>query len=107
MRHFDTAIVNVPLAKRGNIDAAMDAYKREVAKKERATRKAVMAQRDALVKQSLALLDQIPAEWYAAQAKKYNTTKKQIRVMLESQLRQHPQSCVKAFAKQVDSHCNT
>ena len=32
---MDTAIVNIPLAKRGNIDAQLDAYKREQAKLDR------------------------------------------------------------------------
>lgn len=59
---LDHGTLNVPLAKRGNIDAQIDKWKREQAAEKKAARREAEAKRKALKPVALAMVDAIPAE---------------------------------------------
>lgn len=83
---LDHGMLNVPLAKRGDIDAQIDAYKREQAAAANVSRKAATAQRKsdkATAKVCLALILDRP-ELLAAKAEALNVTVKDLREQLRS-----------------------
>jgi len=78
---LDHGMLNVPLAKRGNIDAQLDAYKRDQAAAASATRKAATVQHKsdkATAKVCLTLILDRP-ELLAAKAETMNVTVKDLR----------------------------
>lgn len=83
---LDHGVLNVPLAKRGDIDAQLDAYKREQARLASVARKAASVQRKsdkATAKVCLALILTRP-ELIAAKAEALNVTVKDLREQLRS-----------------------
>lgn len=78
---LDHGILNVPLAKRGNIDSQIDAYQRDQAATATAARKTATVQRKsdkATAKVCLALILERP-ELLAAKAEVMNVTVKDLR----------------------------
>jgi hypothetical protein len=83
---LDHGILNVPLAKRGDIDAQIDAYKREQAAAANVARNAATVQRKsdkATAKVCLALILERP-ELLATKAETLNVTAKDLREQLRS-----------------------
>jgi hypothetical protein len=83
---LDHGVLNVPLAKRGNIDAQIDAYKREQARVANVARKAASVQRKsdkATAKVCLTLILNRP-ELLAAKAEALNVTVKDLREQLRN-----------------------
>lgn len=80
----DPAIVNVPLAKRGNINAQLDAYKRTQAADRKALAKEQARKRDAYRKECTAILDGIPAERFVEMGRKAGLSGKQVEAHLRS-----------------------
>lgn len=80
MAGLDHGILNLPLSKRGNIDAQIDAWKRQEAKAWKdASRKAHHERRAAS-----AALKAAPDEWLSGLAARQNRTIKQTRAKLRS-----------------------
>ncbi len=80
----DPAIVNVPLAKRGDINAQLDAYKREKLARCRAEAKAASQKRDSYRKECFAIIDAMPAERFALLGANTGQTAKQAEASLRS-----------------------
>jgi len=76
---FDHGILNVPLAKRGNIDAQLDAYKAQQARDARAKAKADAALTKEQRIQAKGLVEAADAEMIARVAAKAGKTPAQVR----------------------------
>lgn len=87
----DGAIVNIPLSKRGNIDAQIDRYKAEQEKQKRADHKARKAAKDLLIEEARRLFYAAPDGAFAAMAERHGKTPKQVRALLKSYVRARPQ----------------
>lgn len=87
----DGATVNIPLGKRGNIDAQIDRYKAEQEKQKRAEHKALNDAKAQLIAEARRLFDAAPDSAFNAMAKRHGKTPKQVRAMLKSYVRARPQ----------------
>lgn len=94
---FDHGILNVPLAKRGNIDARIDAYKRDQAKAAKAKARAVAADVKALAVTAKALVDNLPAERLAVLANKSGLTVTQAHKKLRSMAHWSPAFVIRSL----------
>jgi hypothetical protein len=101
MQSTDNAIVNIPLAKRGNIDAQLDAYKAQQAALATIARKAAaQAHRTAkaAAKVALAALLADP-ELIAAKAARVGGTPRELAAMLTDWSKWEPAKLLKAHAE--------
>ena len=87
----DGAIVNIPLSKRGNIDAQIDRYKAEQENQTRAEHKAWKDAKAPLIAEARRLFDAAPDSAFAAMAQRHGKTPKQVRTLLKSYVRARPQ----------------
>lgn len=81
---LDHGILNVPLSKRGNIDAQLDAYKAQQAAERRAKAKADAAEMKALRARAKALVDAADPAVLAAAAARSGSTVAAVKAMLRS-----------------------
>jgi ATP-dependent Clp protease ATP-binding subunit ClpA len=103
MRHFDTAVVNVPLAKRGNIDAQIDRFKREQAAEQRAAAKVRAAQRreeKRLAKEALAQHGPAMIKHYSA---KLNVKETDISRTLDHWMKMAPAKLLRKIGAYLDA----
>lgn len=87
---FDHGILNIPLDKRGNIDAQLDAYKAQQSRCARAKAKADAAETKAQREQAKALVSTADSEMIARVATKSGTTPAQVRARLKSDAHWNP-----------------
>lgn len=87
----DGAIVNIPLSKRGDIDAQIDRYKAEQEKQKREEHKAWRDDKAPLIAEARRLFDAAPDSAFAAMAERHGKTTKQVRSALKSYVRARPQ----------------
>lgn len=98
---FDHGILNVPLAKRGNIDKQIDAYKAEQARSTAQRLKAARQRhRDALALAKAAIA-QVSDERMAAMGKPYGLTVKQTRAQFVSAASVNPERVAKAMQREL------
>lgn len=98
--HLDHGILNVPLAKRGNIDAQIDRYKAEQALAARAERKARAERFRADKAAAKSLFAEIGQQMIDAFAAKYG--RKEVRALLDGWVKWQPSKFL-AAAKQFQS----
>jgi hypothetical protein len=100
---LDHGMLNVPLAKRGNIDAQIDAYKATEAAKAKADRKSAAAARAVLKTQAkAALADLVAAEGLlASKAAKLNITRAALLEKLTDWSKWEPAKLIKLHADWV------
>jgi len=100
---LDHGMLNLPLAKRGNIDSQLDAYKRAQAITAKAAQKDVAAQHrmdKSLAKQALA--EMITADGLLdARAHKAGTTRKVLVDVLTQWAKWEPKKVLKAYAEWI------
>ncbi|KRG60796.1 hypothetical protein ABB25_00965 [Stenotrophomonas koreensis] len=94
----DPAVVNVPLSKRGNIDAQIDRYKAEQEKARRAADAAHRANKSQLIAEARRRFDAAPDSAFAAMAERHGKTAKQVRASLKSYVRARPQWIIDLLA---------
>ena len=94
----DPAVVNVPLSKRGDIDAQIDRYKAEQEKAKRAADAAHRANKALLIDEARRLFDAAPDSAFAAMAERHGKTAKQVRASLKSYVRARPQWIIDLLA---------
>lgn len=82
--HLDTAIINLPLAKRGAIDAQLDAYKAQQAREAKVSRKAAAATTKELRAAAKAAVAGLTADQLDAIAARIGSTRVQARKELHS-----------------------
>lgn len=93
----DNAIVNVPLSKRGDIDAQLDAYKRNAAREERQLSKALAYETKRLRERAKAIVSSLPVERIAKGGKVAGVTPTQYRKWLMSQAHWNPSLVLRVF----------
>jgi predicted DsbA family dithiol-disulfide isomerase len=81
---LDHGIINVPLSKRGNIDAQLDSHKAQQAAERRAQAKAAAAETKALRARAKALVDAADPAVLAAAAARSGSTVAAVKAMLRS-----------------------
>lgn len=91
----DGAIVNIPLSKRGNIDAQIDRYKADQEKQKRADHKAWKEAKAPLIAEARRLFDAAPDGAFAGLAERNGRTVKQVRASLKSYVRARPEMIIK------------
>ena len=96
-RTLDHGILNVPLAKRGNIDAQIDRYKADQARAAKAADKERAARLKAERAEAKALLAQAPADRIAALADRFGMTPAKMRSHLASEAHWRPALIIKLF----------
>lgn len=94
----DPAVVNVPLSKRGDIDAQIDRHKAEQEKQKRAEHKAWKDAKEPLIAEARRLFDAAPDSAFAAMAERHGKTPKQVRAVLKSYVRARPQWIIDLLA---------
>ena len=95
---LDHGILNVPLAKRGNIDAQIDRWKADQASAAKAERKAQAVQTAAACIEAKALVAAITPERLAQLAERTGQTKAAVRKHLKSQAHWNPEFVVKLLS---------
>lgn len=90
MTRNDPAIVNLPLAKRGNIDRQLDAYKAQQAAESRAAAKAQAAETRALRAQAKRMVDAATDAQLAGLVARTGKTTAQVRAHLRSEAHWSP-----------------
>lgn len=100
-REKDLAVVNIPLSKRGNIDAQIDKYKAEQKKKKDAEDKATFAkakeERQAVVAKGKELFEKYGQEIIDYYSKKTGKSKTDIRALIKDWAQYHPDRLEKAI----------
>lgn len=96
---IDNAIVNVPLSKRGDIDAQLDAYKRNKAREERQLCKALAQETKLLRERAKAIVSGLPVERIAKRAEAAGMTTVQYRKRLMSEAHWNPNMIVRLFGE--------
>lgn len=99
---LDHGLLNVPLHKRGNIDAQIDRYKAGLAATEKADRKARETARRLAKPQAVALFEAATQERLAALAAHAKCTVAELRRHLKSQCHWEPQFVVKLLTTTED-----
>ena len=101
MHSTDNAIVNIPLAKRGNIDAQLDAYKVRLAALATIARKAAaQSKREAKAAAKVALAELLAnPELIAAKAARIGGTPREMAAMLTDWSKWEPAKLLKAHAE--------
>ena len=97
----DNAIVNVPLAKRGNIDAQLDAYKRGKAREERRLCRALAQETKALRERAKMIVSSLPLERIAKGGKVAGMTPAQYRKRLMSEAHWRPSLILRVFGSKA------
>ena len=97
-RTLDHGILNVSLAKRGNIDAQIDRYKADQAREAKASAKERAAQLKADRKIAKALLSTADADRIASMAARFGLTPAKMRAHLKSEAHWQPALIIKLFA---------
>lgn len=101
---LDHGTLNLPLAKRGDIDAQIDRYKADQARQQRADRRARSVQHAADQTQAKELLAAVTDERMAELAAKCGVTVAKLRKQLKSDAHWNPRSVIGTFApRQVSS----
>lgn len=95
---FDHGLLNIPLAKRGNIDAQIDRWKADQARTAKAERKAQAVQTAAARIEAKALLAAITPERLAQLAERTGQTAAAVRKHLKSEAHWNPEFVVKLLA---------
>lgn len=93
----DNAIVNVPLSKRGDIDAQLDAYKRNKAREERQLCKALAQETKRLRERAKAIVSGLPDERIAGVGKLVGMTPTRYRKWLMSEAHWNPNLIIRAY----------
>lgn len=93
---LDHGVLNVPLAKRGNIDSQIDRFKADQARADAMTRKAAAKLMAEQRIQAKAILAGMSDERIAAMAAKHRTTPSDIRQMLKSIAYFNPAQLIRA-----------
>lgn len=99
-RRFDPGELNVPLSKRGDIDAQIDRYKADEAKKARTKEKAGRAEWNEKVKTAKEAIGRLSDERLVELGRPYGMTAKQTRSQLLSQASTTPDATLKAMRKE-------
>ena len=98
---IDSAIVNVPLRKRGNIDAQLDAYKRDKAREERQLCKALAYETKCLRERAKAIVSGLPLERIAKAGKIAGMTPAQYRKRLMSTAHWQPNIILRVYGSEL------
>lgn len=98
---FDHGILNIPLAKRGNIDKQIDAYKAEQARAAKAKDKVRRTAHDALLADAKALIEQVSDARMAELGKPHGLTIKQVRAQFLSAASVNPERVAKAMQREL------
>lgn len=96
---FDHGILNVSLAKRGNIDSQLDAYKRDVAKAKVELARANTARMKELRPIAKALVENLPAHVLNAMAIKAGASVAATRKRLQSEAHWNPALVIDVLSK--------
>ena len=94
---LDHGILNVPLAKRGNIDAQLDAYKVQQAKDSRAKAKADAAEMKVLRARAKSLVAAADPDMLARVASNANITVRELRTRLNSDAHWNPARLIRTL----------
>lgn len=97
---LDHGVLNVPLSKRGNIDAKLDAYKRDQVREERQLRKALAYETKCLRKRAKAVVSGLSDERVAHGSKVAGLTPAQFRKRLMSDAHWQPNIILRAYGEQ-------
>ena len=95
---MDHGTLNIPLAKRGNIDAQLDRYKADQKRAEKERQREREAERKALKPLALSLLESASPGRIAALAAKCGMTPAAVRKELKSKCHWQPQFIVRFFS---------
>ena len=98
---LDHGILNLPLAKRGNIDAQIDRYKADKVRTEREERKAQAAQIKTERAEAKALVSAMTTERLAELGKPHGLTAAAVRKSLMSDAHWKPGIIIRALAKEA------
>lgn len=98
---LDHGILNVPLAKRGNIDAQIDRYKADKAREEREARKAQVSQTKIDRAEAKALVSAMTTERLAELGKPHGLTAAAVRKSLMSDAHWKPGIVIRALKKEA------
>lgn len=93
---MDHGILNIPLAKRGNIDAQLDAFKAKQATEKKAAAKAAAQTTAELRIRAKAIVAAMTAERIAELAEKTNSTPGKVRHFMQSAAHWKPEWVIKA-----------
>lgn len=93
---MDHGILNIPLAKRGDIDAQLDSYKAEQAAAAKRDAKLTAKQTAALRVRAKAIVAAMTPERLAELAAKCNTTPADVRAVMKSNAHWKPEWVIKA-----------
>lgn len=96
---FDHGTLNVPLAKRGDIDNQLDAYKAQVAATRKAEERKLAAELKTLRTEAKALVENTPADRLATLASESGLTITQARKKLRSMAHWSPAFVIRALGK--------
>lgn len=97
MSTMDHGILNLPISKRGNIDAQIDAFKRDQAAKSRADAKQASAELELLRIAAKDLIGSLSSERLEGFAKKLGSTSLQARKKLLSEAHWNPKAIISVF----------
>lgn len=98
MSTLDHGILNLPLRKRGNIDAQIDRYKADQASEQKSARKDREAARRIAKIQAVALIDTLPAERLKSIADRCKVTPAALLKKLRSDAHFDPQFVIRALS---------
>lgn len=97
MAGFDHGVLNVPLSKRGDINAELDRFKAQQAAEARANAKAKAAETRELRRRAKELVAGAPAELLAGIAARTDKTAAQVRADLASEAHWNPRFIIRAL----------
>lgn len=98
LRPLDHGTLNIPLAKRGNIDAQLDRYKADQARAAKADRKSKAAEQATLRTEAKTLLAALTTERLAHLADRCKSTVPAVRKHLKSEAHWNPEFVIKLLA---------
>ena len=98
---IDHGVLNVPLAKRGDIDAQLDAYKRDAAHEERQRAKALAYETKLLRERAKAIVANLPVERIAKGGKVAGMTVAQYRKRLMSAAHWQPNIILRVYGSDL------
>ena len=98
---LDHGVLNVPLFKRGDIDAQLDAYKRNAAREERQLRKVLAFETKCLRERAKAAVANLSVERLAKSGKAAGMTAAQYRKWLMSQAHWQPSLILSVYGSDL------
>ena len=98
---MDTAVVNIPLRKRGDLAAMAERSVREERAARNARHRLMLAEHRALVAEAKALIEQVSAERMAVMGRAFNLTAKQTRAEFVSAARSNPRRVIGAMKREL------